>query len=177
MADLIAVVFPSEAKAEEVRQKLIQLQNEYLIGLGDAAIAVKDADGKIKLNQIFSTTGAGALGGTMWGALIGLLFLNPLLGAAAGAAAGAVAGALTDVGVDNNFMKSMGEEVNPGDAVLFVLVTKVTPDKVLAELRGIGGRVLHTSLDETREARLREALAEVEAAATEFPPARDGAGT
>lgn len=159
MADLIAVVFPSEEKAEEVRQKLIGMQKDYLIEMGDAAIAVKHADGRVKLNQLFSTTAAGAAGGTMWGALIGLLFLNPLLGAAAGAAGGAIAGALTDVGVNDRFMKSMAEEVNPGDAVLFVLVRKVTGDKVLEQLRGVGGRVLHTSLDHTREERLREALA------------------
>jgi uncharacterized membrane protein len=159
MADLIAVVFPSEEKAEEIRNRLIEMQREYLIEMGDAAIAVKGADGRVKLNQLFSTTAAGAAGGTMWGALIGLLFLNPLLGAAAGAASGAIAGALTDVGVNDKFMKAMAEEVNPGDAVLFVLVRKVTGDKVLAQLKGVGGRVLHTSLDETREGRLREALA------------------
>lgn len=163
MADLVAVVFSSEEKAEEVRRMLLDMQREYLIDLGDAAIAVKGEDGKVKLNQLFSTTAAGAAGGTMWGALIGLLFLNPLLGAAAGAAGGAVAGALTDVGVNDKFMKSMAEEVNPGDAVLFVLVKKVTGDKVLAQLKGVEGRVLHTSLDETREGRLREALQAVAA--------------
>ena len=41
MAELIAVVFPTEAKAEEVRQKILGLQKEYLIEIGDAAIATK----------------------------------------------------------------------------------------------------------------------------------------
>jgi uncharacterized membrane protein len=160
MADLIAVVFPSEAKAEEVRDKLLGMQKEYLIDLGDAVIATKTDQGKIKLNQLMSTTAAGAAGGSFWGLLIGVLFLNPLLGVAVGAGSGALAGALTDVGINDRFMKDLAtEDLQSGEAVLFVLVRKVTGDKVLQELKGVGGRVLQTSLDHTREDALRKALA------------------
>ncbi len=160
MADLIAVVFESEAKAEEVRNRILALSKDYLIDIGDAAIAVKTADGKVKLNQLMNMTAAGAAGGSFWGLLIGVLFLNPLVGVAAGAAGGAIAGALTDVGVDDKFMKGLAAaDIKPGEAILFVLVKKVTGDKVLEDLKGIGGRVLQTSLDHEREDRLRAALA------------------
>lgn len=160
MADLIAVVFESEAKAEEVRNMILGMTKDYLIDIGDAAIAVKTADGKVKLNQLMNTTAAGAAGGSFWGLLIGVLFLNPLVGVAAGAAGGALAGALTDVGVNDKFMKSIAsEDIKPGEAVLFVLVKRVTGDKVLEQLKGVGGRVLQTSLDHTREQALRDALA------------------
>jgi uncharacterized membrane protein len=166
MADLIAVVFPSEAKAEEVRQKILSMQKDYLIEIGDAAIAIKAEGGKVKLNQLMNMTAAGAAGGSFWGLLVGVLFLNPLLGVAAGAASGALAGALTDIGVNDKFMKELAtDDLQPGEAVLFVLVKKVTGDKVLAELKGIGGRILQTSLDHTREERLREALADTGATA------------
>lgn len=159
MADLIAIVFESEAKAEDVRTKVLDLTKEYLIDIGDAAIAVKTADGKVKLNQMMNLTAAGAAGGSFWGLLIGVLFLNPLVGVAAGAASGALAGALTDVGVNDAFMKGLAaEKIQPGEAVLFVLVRKVTGDKVLEAIKGVGGRILQTSLDHTREERLREAL-------------------
>jgi uncharacterized membrane protein len=159
MSDLIAVVFPSEEKAEEVRQKVLSMQQDYLIEIGDAAIAVRNEKG-VKLNQLMNTTAAGAAGGSFWGLLIGVLFLNPLLGVAAGAASGALAGALTDVGINDKFMKNLAvEDIQPGEAVLFVLVKKVTGDKVLDQLKGVGGRILQTSLDHTREERLREALA------------------
>src|SRR5205085_11809058 len=105
MSDLVVIAFPTEAAAEEVRQKLLDMQQEYLIELGDAVIAVKDADGRIKLNQLFHTTAAGAVSGTFWGALVGLVFLMPLVGAAIGAASGALGGALTDVGINDDFMK------------------------------------------------------------------------
>jgi uncharacterized membrane protein len=70
-------------------------------------VATKDEKGKVRLNQIHNLTASRAVSGGYWGALIGLLFLNPLLGAAVGATAGAVSGALTDVGINNNFMKEI----------------------------------------------------------------------
>lgn len=171
MADLIAVTFPSEERAEEVRQKLFELQKEYLLELEDAVIATKTASGKVRLNQLMNTTAAGAAGGSFWGLLIGVLFLNPLLGVAAGAASGAVAGALTDIGVNDKFMKGVAGSIGPGEAVLFVLVRKMTPDKVLDQLKGVGGTVLQTSLDHTQEDRLREALAGHMANEQGAPPA------
>ena len=140
MADLIAVVFPSEEKAEEVREKILAMQKDYLIDIGDAVIATKNANGRVKLSQLMNTTAAGAAGGSFWGLLVGLLFLNPLLGVAVGAGAGAVAGALTDVGVDDKFMKGLAAaDLQGGQAILFVLVKSVTGDKVLDQLRGVGG--------------------------------------
>lgn len=160
MADLIAIVFESEAKAEDIRDKVIEMSKDYLIDIGDAAIAVKTESGKVKLNQLMNTTAAGAAGGSFWGLLIGVLFLNPILGVAAGAASGALAGALTDVGVNDGFMRGLAaDKIQPGEAVLFVLVKRATGDKVLERLKGVGGRILQTSLDHDREEKLREALA------------------
>lgn len=172
MADLIAVIFPNEEKAEEVRNKILGLQKDYLIDIGDAVIAVKKADGRIKLDQLMNTTAAGAAGGSFWGLLIGVLFMNPLLGVAAGAASGAIAGALTDVGVDDSFMKALaGDKIKPGEAVLFVLVKRVTGDKVLEALKGVGGTILQTSLDHTKEEALRKALEAAPELAPEAPAA------
>ena len=165
MSDLVVIEFPSEAKAEEVRQKLLDMQKDYLIELGDACIAVKQANGRVKLNQLYSTTAAGAVGGTLWGTLIGMIFLMPLVGAALGAAGGALGGALSDVGVNDRFMKDVAASIDAGNAALFLLIRKVTPDKVLAGLKGVGGKVLRTSFDETKEQALRTALAAAQAAA------------
>ena len=169
MSDLIVIAFPTEAKAEEVRQKLLAMQQEYLIELGDAVIAVKDDKGRIKLNQMLNTTTAGAVSGTFWGTLIGLIFLMPLAGAALGAASGALGGALTDVGINDNWMKETAAAILPGTAALFVLVRKVTADKVLERLKGEGGTVMKTSLDHTKEEALRAALAGAQAAVSSAP--------
>ncbi len=159
MSDLIAIVYPSEAKAEEVRQRLLELQKEYLIQIGDAVIASKTPAGKVKLNQLVNTTAAGAASGSFWGLLIGVLFLNPLLGVAVGAASGAIGGALTDVGINDDFIKELAGNLQEGSAALFVLVREMTADKILKEISSFGGTVLKTSLDETKEQVLRDALA------------------
>ena len=159
MADLVEIAFPSEEKAEEVRRKLLDMQKEYLIELGDAVIAVKQPDGRVKLNQLVNATASGAVSGTFWGALIGMIFLMPLAGAAIGAASGAISGRLTDVGINDQFMKDAAQSLQSGNAALFLLIRKMTTDKVLAALQGEGGTVLRTSFDETKEEALRVALA------------------
>jgi len=158
MADLIVIEYDDMHKAEEVRLRLQKMQRDYLVDLEDAVIAVKDEKGKVKLNQIHNLTASGAVSGGFWGALIGLIFLNPLLGIAAGAAGGAIGGALTDVGINDDFMKKIASGFNNGSSALFVLVRKVTPDKVLAELEGTGGKVLRTSLTHEQQTKLQAAL-------------------
>jgi len=158
MADLVAITYDNEAAAEAARKKVLEMQTEYLISLEDAVVVVKGEDGKIKLNQMFNATAAGAASGSFWGLLVGIIFLNPLLGVLVGAASGALAGKLSDFGIKDDFMKGVAEALTPGQAALCVLVRKVTADKVLQEMAQFGGTVLRTSLDETREKELRDAL-------------------
>jgi uncharacterized membrane protein len=158
MSDLVVIGFDDEHTAFEMRAALAKLQKEYLISMEDVVVVTKDEKGKVKLHQAVNLTAAGAVGGTFWGMLIGLIFLNPLLGAAVGAGAGAISGKLSDIGIDDKFMKELGETITAGSSALFVLVRKATPDKVLAELKGFRGKVLKTSLTEDKEEKLREVL-------------------
>ena len=158
MSTLVVIEYDDQFKAEEVRLSLMKMQKDYLIDLEDAVVAVKNQKGKVRLHQAVNLTAAGALSGGFWGALIGLIFLNPLLGMAMGATAGAVSGALTDVGIDDKFMKELAATIKPGSSTLFVLVKKVTPDKVLEEIKGTGGKILKTSLSHEDEAKLQAAL-------------------
>ena len=87
-----------------------------------------------------------------------MLLMNPLLGAAVGAGAGALSGKLSDVGINDQFIKELGETITPGTSALFVLVRKATPDKVLGALQGFGGKVLKTSLTADKEEELQNAL-------------------
>jgi len=160
MSHLVAIAYPDQATAQEVAHTLSQLQKERSIQLDDMVVAVRKDDGKIKLHQSFSPAGAGATGGAVWGGLIGLIFLAPLLGMAVGAAAGAAGGALSDLGVDDRFMKELAAKTADGGAVLFVLVRQSTPDKVLPRISEYGGDVVHSSLDSEAEQVLRDALQE-----------------
>lgn len=157
MSDLVIVAFPDEATAFEARAALVRLQKEYLIEMEDAVVITRDESGDVRLHQPVNLTAAGAVGGTMWGALIGLLFLNPLLGAAAGAGAGAISGALSDIGIKDDFLQDIGMALDDGQSALAVLIRKMTADKVLARLGDFParGRVIQTSLSTEMEDRLK----------------------
>lgn len=157
MSDLVAIAYPDLPTAEQVVANIGRLQAGHEIELEDLVLVERRGDGKIKLHQP-SLAGRGAVGGALWGGLIGLIFFMPLLGMAIGAASGAAAGALSDAGVDDNFMKQLGEQLTPGSAAVIALVRNVTMDKVLDQIQ-IPGRVIQTSLDNETEERLQNALA------------------
>jgi uncharacterized membrane protein len=158
VSTLIAIAYDDAQTAEQVRAELIQATKEHLYTLEDAVVIEHRPDGKIKLHQARSTAGMGAAGGAMWGGLIGLLFLVPLFGMAIGAASGAVAGKMTDVGVNDDFMKQLGAKIPAGGAALVVLGRADAPEKVLERVRRYGGEVVQTSLDDEDEERLSSAL-------------------
>lgn len=160
MSDLIVAGFEQQYQADEVLTALIKLQKAHLIDLEDAAIVIKDAEGKVKIKQAMNLVGSGAIGGGFWGLLFGTLFFSPILGAAVGAAAGALSGKFTDIGIDDNFIKELGETIQPKTSALFVLVKKATPDKVLAEIKPYNPKILRTSLSADDEDQLRAALGE-----------------
>ena len=169
MSDLLVIEFPSEAKAEGVREMLLAMQKEYLIELGDAVVAVKDDRGRVKLNQLFQPVAHGAVSGMLWGALIGLIFMMPLADAAVGTASGALGGRLADLGINDDFIRQAARTLRSGNAALFLLIRKMTTDKVIAALRGAGDTVLRSSFDETKKEALQAALAGARAMSVKTP--------
>jgi uncharacterized membrane protein len=164
MSSLIAIAYPDALTAEEVRKELASASSEYLVELHDAVVVERDADSKVKLRQAYNPTGTGAAGGAMWGGIIGILFLAPLLGMAFGAATGALVGKMSDIGINDDFMKQLGAKL-PTGAALIALGHSDTPERVLERLAPFGGEVIQTSLSEEDEARLRSAIGEPVASA------------
>ena len=151
MSQLVVVGFPTVDEAETVRRELVDIQREQLIAIEDAVVVENDGDGKVRLHQAVNLTTAGALGGGFWGSLVGLLFLNPLLGAAVGAGLGAASGSMSDLGINDGFMREVGETLKPGTAALCLLVKDATPDRLIERLRGqsttpnvVGTNMTHT---------------------------------
>ena len=157
MANLVAIAYDDVDQAQQVTETLGHLMKEHSIELEDVVIVEHRAGGKIKLHQP-STAGIGAAGGALWGGLIGLIFFMPLFGMAIGAASGAAAGALSDHGIDDNFMKELGDKLPEGGAAVFVLVRQATADKVVPEVSRFGGHVIQSSLSNEQESALQEAL-------------------
>ena len=156
MSDLIAIAYDDLPTAQRVASNVGEAAKAHLIEIDDVVVVERRGDGKVKLHQP-SMAGFGAAGGALWGGLIGLLFFVPLFGMAVGAAAGAAGGAMSDSGVDDDFMKRLGSELEPGKAALIVLVSKMEADKVLPEIK-VPGTVIQTSLSNEDESALQQAL-------------------
>jgi uncharacterized membrane protein len=163
MGTLTVWKFDSPDGAEKALDLLQRLQKEELIRVNDAAYVTWPVGRKKpKTEQLHNLRGAGALGGSFWGLLFGILFFVPLLGMAVGAAMGALAGSMSDVGIDDDFVRGVRENVTPGTSALFVLTSDAVADKVLEQFKGSGASLLSTNLSNEQEARLREAFAEAE---------------
>jgi uncharacterized membrane protein len=166
MSDLVCIAYDKPDTADAVLNELRTLQVEHLIDLEDACVVVRDDNGKVHLKQSVNLVATGATSGAMWGGLMGLLvglvFLNPLIGWAAGlaigAGSGALSGKLTDYGINDEFIKSVGATITKGTSALFVLVRSVNTEKVLPEVGKFGGTLLKTSLSSEEDERLRKAL-------------------
>jgi uncharacterized membrane protein len=166
MSNLVVFDFDGIHTADEVLNKLRSLEKEYLVDLEDACVVERDQNGKVHIKQAVNLTAVGAATGgsrgALWGALIGLLFLNPLagmaIGAVTGAGAGALAGSLSDYGINDDFVRKLGDTIPKGSSALFVLFRSVNEDKVLPEIEPYKPRVLRTSLSREAEEKLKTAL-------------------
>jgi uncharacterized membrane protein len=145
--------------AEEMREKMFDLQRRELVVLEDAAVVVRKENGQTKVKQAHSLVGAGALGGAFWGLLIGVIFLMPWLGMAIGSVTGALSGKFTDIGIDDSFIKEVGNTVEPGQSALFLLTREANLDRIKEELSDYEFEIIETNLSPDDETRLREAFA------------------
>jgi len=161
MSTLSVWRFDTPGGAEKAVETLAALSKQQLITVNDAAtVTWPEGAKKPKTHQLANMAGAGALGGAFWGLLFGLLFLVPLLGAAIGAAAGALAGKLSDVGIDDDFIRRTREQVTPGTSALFVLTSDAVVDRVREASTGQRPELLFTNLSTDQETALREAFAD-----------------
>jgi uncharacterized membrane protein len=158
MTHLVVLCVASREDADRLFELSEDLAKQQLLQLQDAAYAWRDDKGKVRIQQALSTTKAGAAGGALWGTLIGLLFLNPLLGAAVGAASGAVAGKLTDIGINDDMIKQIGNQLDQGRAAVFLLARSATVDRVIDAIKPFNPTVIQTNLTKEREEELIEAL-------------------
>ncbi|MFG1906258.1 DUF1269 domain-containing protein [Kribbella sp. NPDC048928] len=158
MTHLVVLGLESREDAERVVQLTDDLAKQQLLQREDAAIAYKDAKGKVRIQQAVNLTSAGAAGGALWGTLIGLIFLNPLAGMVVGAATGAISGKLSDIGVSDQLIKQIGQELQEGHAAVFLLARSATVDRVVEALKPYSPTILQTNLTREREDELVQAL-------------------
>lgn len=165
MAELIVIGYPDELTAATVMQKLEAAEMEYLVDFADAAVLVRNQRGKLKITTTDHLVGGTTLGGMFWGTLLGMVFLAPLAGMAIGGMLGAASGGLTRLGIKEDFKAQVADLVKPGTSAILAVIRKMTPDKVIEQIKPYGGTVLRTSLTHEDEEELIATLHGVEARA------------
>ncbi len=158
MSNLIVIVFDNPDEAGKVRKTLQSIQGSGHLRLDDAAVVVKDADGKIHVkNEVDRGVKVGALGGGFLGLLLGSVFF-PLAGLLVGTLGGAAVGAAMQTGIPKSFVKEVSESLKNGSSALFIIVRDSNPDVAVAALKPYKGKVLQTTLSPEDEETLRSVL-------------------
>ncbi|NIV31995.1 MAG: DUF1269 domain-containing protein, partial [Anaerolineae bacterium] len=97
---------------------------EATVDLKSAAVVKRDAEGQVRIKETRDFDAKqGAIGGAVAGSLLGLLGGSLLKGAILGAAGGALAGHGIDMGLDDEYLKSVGENLGPGTSAIVALVS------------------------------------------------------
>ena len=165
--EILAIVLDKPTRAEQVLLALAHLQGEGKVQMHDAVIVAKDAEGKSRIIETVDVTPAkGALQGTWWGFLGSLLIGGPVAIAAVlgGAAAGALYGKLVDRGLEDEWVKSMADWIDPDSSALLLLVESGFDPAVVDELKRFEGtgEVAYTTLPEGTKADIEAALSGAE---------------
>ena len=161
MATLTVLKFQTADGADNALDLIKNLSKQNLINLHDAAIVTWPAGKKKpKTKQLTNMAGLGALDGAFWGMLFGLIFFVPLFGLAIGAAMGALSGSFTDVGIDDDFIKSIREKVTEGTSALFLMTSGAVMDKVTEAAKGLEFELIASNLSKEEEEKLQAAFAQ-----------------
>lgn len=161
MATLTVLKFETADGAEKALRVVQDLSKQKLINLHDAAIVTwPEGKKKPKTKQLTDLTGAGALSGAFWGMLFGLIFFVPLFGLAVGAAMGALTGSMADIGISDDFIRSVRSKVTEGTSALFLMTSDAVKDRVAEAAKGMKFELIASNLSKEEEEKLRAAFAE-----------------
>ena len=161
-ATLISVKFSEPLSAQEMLLAFARLVKQGAVEMEDAAMVTKDEDGKIRLHQTRDVMPSqGAASGGWVGALVGIIGgpVGMIAGGALGAAAGGIFAKLRDVGINDDQMTEMGEQLGRGEAALFVLLNSYDVTAVAMELRRFDGTLFHSTAGDAIDQRFKDELA------------------
>jgi uncharacterized membrane protein len=160
MATITVLKFDNAEGAGEALDTVQSLSKQHLITLHDAAIVTwPEGKKKPKTKQLANLAGVGALDGAFWGMLFGLIFFVPFFGMAVGAAMGALSGKFADYGIDDDFIKSVQNQVTEGTSALFLMTSDAVMDKVADAFKDVEFELIASNLSKEQEDELRAAFA------------------
>jgi uncharacterized membrane protein len=161
-ATLLAIRFDHPMKAQECLLAMVRIAEAEVMRIEDAAVVDKDAGGKIRLRQSKDVSaGEGATSGGLYGSLLGIIGgpLGMLAGGALGAAAGGLWGKLRDIGIDDDHMRAMGDRINAGENLLFLLLHDINRVAFCREMKRFDGMLFESTADDAFDTELERCLA------------------
>ena len=162
MATLLAIRFDHPLKAQECLLAMVRIAGQDVMKIEDAAIVDKDEKGKIRLQQSRDVNpGTGAASGGLYGSILGIIAgpIGIIAGGALGAAAGGVWGKLRDIGIDDDHMKDMGDRINPGENLMFMLLEDIDEPAFCREMKRFDGMLFESTAGDDFDDQIEACLA------------------
>jgi len=161
--EMLVVSFPGEGTADEALTALRGLESEATIDLESSAVIVRRENDKVSIreNNDFNAQ-QGAIAGAAGGLLLGALFgKGAIKGALLGAGAGAVSGEFIDMGLDDDFLKGVGDQLSVGHSALVAMVEASHMETAMEEVGKFeGGTILHQEVSDDAYEQLSKAVEE-----------------
>lgn len=159
ITDIVLMIYSlDEANtAEDALKALKPLAGKDADAVLNAAMLVKDAEGKTSLKELEDVgAGHGALFGAITGGLIGLVGgpIGVVVGAAAGAATGGIAARQIDMGFPDKYLQKLQDRLRPDSSAIVALVKKEGTGEVTAALSEFKGQLLQQEVTEDMVAKL-----------------------
>lgn len=159
---IVGMSFDKVRRADEALLSVMHLVQEGELSLADAVVVTKDDGGKVRVRQTSDPSPVqGGLSGSLWGMFAGLLFGDPLIGGLVGAAGGALISKLIDVGLDDGWVRQVGDWLDPGTSALLLLVADGLSPTVIRELGRFPGDVLYCTFPDNVRSELERSLGHV----------------
>ena len=158
--EMIVIAFDNENEADKVLDTLKAMESMDVVDLKNGAVIVRSESGQVKINETSDfDTKQGAIGGAAAGAVLGLLGGGFLRGALLGAAGGAAAGKFVDLGIEDEFLKEVGDNLDILIKQCFLKNAFEQVDQAMEELdKFSGGSIMRHTLSDDVYAKLSEAV-------------------
>jgi uncharacterized membrane protein len=144
MSELIVFIYENETGAKTLETQLVEAQANQKLTVSDAALILRQEDGRPVLSQAIDLVGRGSMGGIFWGFILALVFWAKWWGLSVG-------GALGDLGLDDEFVKEVGDGVGKGHSALLALVKEGMVEAVLMAAEETNPKTMRTTFSREDE--------------------------
>lgn len=159
MTTFTAWRFDAPEGAEQADEALREASEDGVVTVLDHAVVVWPRDAaKPTVHHGHQDQWRGTGWGAFWGLLFGGLFFVPLLGAAAGAAIGGIGRTLHAVGIGEDQLALLREQVTPGSSMLCAVTEESDTARLTERFDGVHSTLVATDLTQEQRDALLDAF-------------------